>query len=254
MSSSSMCQTVYDTLYTVIYDTVHTVSFDTVRTFDTVKVQLDSNYSVQILHDAQQFYADSFNWLLTIFGIFLTIIAIIFSFKLYHDIKAIDKKIEETAQKTADKEKEKFEPQIEEQKKRSIELAALVKDMQEKIILNWITQGRLAETQQQFYHEFMCYDFALKEIVDHFDKTFAQYGKIAIENLLKKASALNGSTKKNKIFEEVVSKIKSFEQHLTNLSFDKDPVKAKDEEVYVLSLLSLCSSAKSSFNEMIESQ
>lgn len=69
MSSSSMCQTVYDTVHTVVYDTVHTVSFDTVRTFDTVKVMLDSNYSVQILHDAQQFYADSFNSLLAVVSV-----------------------------------------------------------------------------------------------------------------------------------------------------------------------------------------
>lgn len=74
MSSSSMCQTVYDTLRTVIYDTVHTVSFDTIRTFDTVKVQLDSNYSVQILHDAQQFYADSFNWLLGVMAVVFAVV------------------------------------------------------------------------------------------------------------------------------------------------------------------------------------
>ena len=37
--------------------------------FDTVKVILDSNYSVQILHDAQQFYADSFNSLLAVVSV-----------------------------------------------------------------------------------------------------------------------------------------------------------------------------------------
>lgn len=73
MSSSSMCQTVCDTLRTVIYDTVHTVSFDTVRTFDTVKVQIDSNYSVQILHDAQQFYSTAFSDIQFMIGILVSI-------------------------------------------------------------------------------------------------------------------------------------------------------------------------------------
>ena len=41
--------------------------------FDTVKVILDSNYSVQILHDAQQFYADSFGDLLMAFTIFIAL-------------------------------------------------------------------------------------------------------------------------------------------------------------------------------------
>lgn len=246
--------TVIDTIHHVFYDTVHTVAYDTLRTvsFDTVKVALDSNYSVQILHEAQQFYSTSFNWLLAIFGAFLTIIAIIFGFKLYHDLKSIDEKIADVAKRTADGMNKKFEQQFDAQNRQSLELSALVKDMQEKIILNWITQGRLAETQKQFYHEFMCYDFALKEIVDHFDKTFAQYGKLAIEKLVEKVAALKDSSRKNKVFESVLSKIKSFEQCLLNAPLDKDSSKAEDERIYILSILSLCTSAKSTFEQMIE--
>lgn len=253
---SATAQTIFDTVRTVVYDTVHTSVFDTVHTvsYDTVKVVLDSTFTIDLLNKSQEFYSNSFNWLLGIFGVFLAVIAVIFGFKLYHDLKSVNNKIKDVARKTADEAIQEFEPKFEQLRKFSTELSALVKDMQEKIILNWITQGQLAEKQEQYYHEFMCYDFALKEIVDHFDKTFAQYGKISIEKLLEKASAINASARKNKIFEEVVSKIKLFEKHLTNLSFDKDPVKAKDEEVYVSSILSLCSSVRSYFNEMIETQ
>lgn len=239
---------VIDTVHHIVYDTVHTASFDTVH------ILMDSSITVQALKSSQEFYSNSFTWLLAIFGIFLTIIAIIFGFKLYHDLKSINKKIADVAKRTADETNKKFEQQIDAQNRHSLKLAALVKDMQEKIILNWITQGRLAETQKQFYHEFMCYDFALKEVVDHYDKTFAQYGKIAIEELIKQSSALASSPMKNKIIEEVLSKIKSFEQNLLNTPLDKDPNNAGDEKIYILSILSLCTSAKTTFERMIEEQ
>lgn len=234
-----------DSLFVDFLGVNHCISFDTVR------VVLDSVFTIDLLNKSQEFYSNSFNWLLAIFGAFLTIIAIIFGFKLYHDLNSIDEKIADVAQKTTDEMNQRFEQQLEQQRTRSIELATLVKDMQEKIILNWITQARLAETQKQFYHEFMCYDFALKEVVDHFDKTFAQYGKIALEKLLEKVSALDGSTRKAKILEEIISKIKAFEQRLMNMPFDKNSDKAKDEEFYVLSILSLCSTVRSSFSGMI---
>ena len=86
------------------------------------------------------------------------------------------------------------------------------------------------------------------------DKTFAQYGKIAIEKLLEKVSALDGSARKTKILEEIISKIKTFEQRLMTMPFDKNPDKAKDEELYVLGILSLCSTVSSTFNGIIQSQ
>ena len=127
MSSSSMCQTVYDTVHTVVYDTVHTVSFDTVRTFDTVKVMLDSNYSVQILHDAQQFYADSFNSLLAVVSVSVAIAAFVFtvysthktnsdSRKLKNEFDATSSKVaQDAAKEIAAKTKQNFENAVKEQ-------------------------------------------------------------------------------------------------------------------------------------------
>ena len=74
MSSISMCQTVYDTLRTVVYDTVHTVSFDTVRTFDTIKVMLDSTFTIDLLNKSQEFYSNSFSDLLMVFTIFIAVV------------------------------------------------------------------------------------------------------------------------------------------------------------------------------------
>lgn len=253
---SATAQTIFDTVRTVVFDTVHTSVFDTVHSvsYDTVKVVLDSTFTIDLLNKSQEFYSNSFNWLLGIFGVFLAVIAVIFGFKLYHDLKSVNKKIKDVARKTADEAIQEFEPKFEQLRKFSTELSALVKDMQEKIILNWITQGRLAEKQEQYYHEFMCYDFALKEIVDHFDKTFVEYGKISIENLLKTSSALPESSRKKTILENVVSVINSFEKCLINLKYDEDPSKYEEERVYVNEILSFCSSVRSSFNEMIETQ
>ena len=133
-----------DSLFVDFLGVNHCISFDTVR------VVLDSVFTIDLLNKSQEFYSNSFNWLLAIFGVFLTIIAIIFGFKLYHDLNSIDEKIADVAQKTTDEMNQRFEQQLEQQRTRSIELATLVKDMQEKIILNWITQARLAETQKQF--------------------------------------------------------------------------------------------------------
>lgn len=121
--------TVIDTIHHVIYDTVHTVSFDTVRTFDTVKVMLDSNYSVKILHDAQQFYSDAFSHLTDVMTLVVSIAAAlltVFSFlKTNSDSRKLKNEFDARSSEVAKKEsakiaaetKNEFAKAIEEQKK-----------------------------------------------------------------------------------------------------------------------------------------
>ena len=79
MSSSSMCQTVYDTVHTVIYDTVHTSVFDTVHTvsYDTVRVVLDSSFTPQLLRDSQEFYSWAFMAIVAVIGLGSGILAFV---------------------------------------------------------------------------------------------------------------------------------------------------------------------------------
>ena len=133
MSSSSMCQTVYDTLRTVIYDTVHTSVFDTVHTvsFDTVHslVYDSAAVTVQALRDSQAFYQDAFNNLLMLVSVVIAIASILLSFLSFVISKYDSKKLKtqfdvrssevakEASAKIAVETKNEFAKAIEEQKK-----------------------------------------------------------------------------------------------------------------------------------------
>lgn len=133
MSSSSMCQTVYDTVHTVVYDTVHTSVFDTVHTvsFDTVHslVYDSAAVTVQALRDSQAFYQDAFSNLLMLVSVaiaFVSIILTLLSFvktnyeskklKTQFDVRSSEVAKEASA-KIAVETKNEFAKAIEEQKK-----------------------------------------------------------------------------------------------------------------------------------------
>lgn len=139
MSSSSMCQTVYDTIRTVVYDTVHTSVFDTVHTvsFDTVHslVYDSAAVTVQALRDSQAFYSNSFSWLIGVTGIAVAIATLFVTafsfFKTNSDSRKLKSKFdarssevakEETAKIAAETKKE-FDKAIEEQKMRFASVA-----------------------------------------------------------------------------------------------------------------------------------
>ena len=129
MSSSSMCQTVYDTIRTVVYDTVHTSVFDTVHTvsFDTVHslVYDSAAVTVQALRDSQAFYSNSFNYLITVAAIIAALFGIVVTWAWNRQVtKELDKfknECERIANNSADiaakKSREELDGLISEQKK-----------------------------------------------------------------------------------------------------------------------------------------
>lgn len=284
MSSSSMCQTIYDTVHTSVYDTIHSVSFDTVRTFDTVRVQLDSVFTIDLLNKAQNFYSDSFSDLQMVFTIFIAIIAIIVGYKFFNDNALLKRTIKDTVeetkntfnetfeeqrqqmskltsfvkdtqtsfQKTADDMKTRFKESFDKQTNETARLLMLVKEIHEQGILNWITQARLAKTQNQDFHSFMCYDYALDAVVKHYDKTFVQYGRIALEELGKNISVLNTSANKVKIIQSILEKIENFKNCLLNTNYDSDKNMADKEKTYVNDSLSLITSMKLLFEHELK--
>ena len=135
MSSSSMCQTVYDTVHTVVYDTVHTVSFDTVHTvsFDTVHslVYDSAAVTVQALRDSQAFYQDAFNNLLTLVSVAIAFASIILSLLSFVKTNYDSKKLKTEFDATSSKVAQNAAKEIAIQTKRTFENA--VKEQQTKL-------------------------------------------------------------------------------------------------------------------------
>ena len=278
--------TVIDTVHHVIYDTVHTVSFDTVYTVKvaTAKIRLDSTFTIDLLNKAQNFYSDSFSDLLMVFTIFIAIIAIIVGYKFYNDNALLKRTIKDTVeetkntfndtfeeqrqqmttltsfvkdtqvnfQKTAEDMQNRFRESFDEQNKETARLSMLVKEIHEQGILNWLTQARLAKTQNQNFHSFMCYDYALDAVVKHYDKTFVQYGRIALEELRKNIAVLNTSPNKGKIIQSILEKIESFKNNLINTNYDSDKSMADKEKAYVNDSLNLSTSVKLLFEQELK--
>lgn len=250
MSSSSMCQTVYDTLYTVIYDTVHTVSFDTIRTFDTVKVQLDSVFTIDLLNKSQEFYSDSFAWLLAIFGVLATIAAAFVGVKILNDISIKKKAVQKAVEDALNDFDRSFADKMNEQQRRLNEVDSIVLKLRETGIVNWISQSKLAEAQGNLIHAFMCSDYALLDVTKFFDKTFITYGMNAIERMMRLAKSVEEEPHRYEIVKSIVDKIQNFENSLDHIEFSSDEEMAKKEKDFVDSAHHLCFVSSEKFRDL----
>lgn len=250
MSSSSMCQTVYDTLRTVIYDTVHTVSFDTVRTFDTVKVQLDSVFTIDLLNKSQEFYSDSFAWLLAIFGVLATIAAAFVGVKILNDISIKKKAVQKAVEDALNDFDRSFADKMNEQQRRLNEVDSIVLKLRETGIVNWISQSKLAEAQGNLIHAFMCSDYALLDVTKFFDKTFITYGMNAIERMMRLAKSVEEEPHRYEIVKSIVDKIQNFENSLDHIEFSSDEEIAKKEKDFVDSAHHLCFVSSEKFRDL----
>ena len=132
-------------------------------------------------------------------------------------------------------------------------LSALVKELHEQEILNWLTQARLAKTQKQKFHSFMCFDYALASVVNHYDKTFVQYGRIALEEIRDNVSALNGSLNKVKILRLILERIEKFKDCLFKTNYSEDEEMASKEKAYVEDSLNLCTTVKLLLDQELKS-
>lgn len=168
--------------------------------------------------------------------------------------KSFDEQNEKTTQlmKFVQETKENFKKNAEEQDKETARLAMLVKENHEQEILNWITQARLAKMQKQNFHSFMCNDYALSAVVKHYDKTFVQYGRIALEELRDNIASISVSSNKEKIIQSILEKIESFKNCLLNTNYDSDKSMADKEKVYVNDSLGLITSIKLLFEQELK--
>ncbi len=245
-----MCQTVYDTLRTVIYDTVHIVSFDTVRTFDTVKVQLDSVFTIDLLNKSQEFYSDSFAWLLAIFGVLATIAAAFVGVKILNDISIKKKAVQKAVEDALNDFDRSFADKMNEQQRRLNEVDSIVLKLRETGIVNWISQSKLAEAQGNLIHAFMCSDYALLDVTKFFDKTFITYGMNAIERMMRLAKSVEQEPHRYEIVKNIVDKIQNFENCLDHIEFSSDGEMSKKEKDFVDSAHHLCFVSSEKFRDL----
>lgn len=232
-----MCQTVYDTVHTVVYDTVHTVSFDTVRTFDTVKVMLDSNYSVQILHDAQQFYSESFNWLLGVFGAFITIAVAVWGIRLYFENKKIKKIAKKASKRAAQKVKAEFDERFEKQEKFVNGLKTTTRDLRESVIVGLFAQARLASYDNRMRLSLFC--LALSEVSLHFEKSFIKHIVAAVAFISEIWVATSKQFDVSVILRGIVTHLNSLEVLLNKVEYSSNELAAKSEMKDVAEALDL---------------
>ena len=150
MSSSSMCQTVYDTVHTVVYDTVHTSVFDTVHTvsYDTVHslVYDSAAVTVQALRDSQAFYSNSFYWLIgvvtVIVAVFVLAMTIAWNRRFEVELEKLRNKVEEEtkhiSKEAFDESKSEFERNVSELSVRLGKASSKINDLLSKLIMNLI--------------------------------------------------------------------------------------------------------------------
>lgn len=172
-----------DTLHLVSYDTIHTTFYDTIKIydtlrtihFDTVNVALDSNFSISVLHSAENFYSNSFNFLLMVCSIFFALLAIFYGIKIIIDYTKVN---------NLKKEQDKIQKQLE-------EITNISKDFTDSTLTSWFAQGQLAHQQKDFLIEFACYGVILEFCSKHPYKEFIDAWQITIDHLQKILSLPN---------------------------------------------------------------
>ena len=118
--------TVYDTIRTVIYDTVHTVSFDTIRTFDTVKVQLDSVFTIDLLNKSQEFYVNAFDDIKFLLGVFVSIFCAVVGVAYLINTRWTIGRIKEETRRGVEDETSKALARFEDEQKKNLEKMLLL--------------------------------------------------------------------------------------------------------------------------------
>lgn len=239
MSSSSMCQTVYDTIRTVVYDTVHTSVFDTVHTVRvaTVKIKLDSTYTIDLLNKAQQFYSDSFGDLLTVFGIFVTIAVAVWGIRLYLENKKVKKIAKKASERAAQKVKAAFDERFEKQEKFVNNLKTTTRDLRESVIVGLFAQAKLASYDNKMRLSLFC--LALSEVSLHFEKSFIKHIVAAVVFISEIWAVTSKQFDVSAVLRSIVTHLNSLEILLNKVEYSANELVAKTEKKEVDEALAL---------------
>lgn len=245
--------TVIDSIHTIVYDTIHTISFDTVHTtvFDTIHVLMDSSITVQALKNSQEFYSNSFYWLIGVTTFIITAVLAFVGVKIIKDISANKRATKKAVVDALNDFNKSFANKLNEQQQRLSKMDSIVLKLRETGIVNWITQSKLAEAQGHLAHAFMCSDYALFDVTKFFDKTFITYGMNAIERMMRLAKSVEEEPHRYEIVKSIVDKIQNFENSLDHIEFSSDEEMAKKEKDFVDSAHHLCFVSSEKFRDLV---
>lgn len=181
--------TVYDTLRTVIYDTVHTVSFDTIRTFDTVKVQLDSVFTIDLLNKSQEFYVNAFDDVKFLLGVFVSIFCAVVGVAYLINTRWTIGRIKEETRRGVEDETSKALERFEDEQKKNLEKCRKEMDaislrsatVTNKMLFAILAQAKITEDSN---NSLRMYHILVKFVNDEFDVVHITLVEIAVKEMM----------------------------------------------------------------------
>ena len=214
MSSSSMCQTVYDTLRTVIYDTV--------------KVQLDSVFTIDLLNKSQEFYSNSFYWLIGVItvlvAIFVLAMTIAWSRRFDTEVEKLRNKVEEEvkhiSKKAFDESKSEFEQNVSDLRVRLGKASSKINDLLSKLIMNYLLQAKNASDSNECLRSCI---FAFDIISDNFGAGLMTEAELIVSVLEKRFIKEFHGGVDSYLCNTIIDRIEIFESYYLEYFVDKSP-------------------------------
>lgn len=230
MSSSSMCQTVYDTIRTVVYDTVHTSVFDTVHTvsYDTVKVVLDSTFTIDLLNKSQEFYSNSFYWLLGVAGVVAAIFSLVMTLswnkRLDTEVEKIRNKTDEEVKHVSDKayneSKKVFEQNVSDLENQLRTMTSKIDSIWSNYVKTFVHQASIAKDNDECLR--FC-SFAFKAVNCNFNPSLLNEVGLMLTLLEARFLDFDRPNLDTVLCNSLVNQIEIFESHFFEYFVDKSP-------------------------------
>ena len=223
-----MCQTVYDTVHTVVYDTVHTVSFDTVRTFDTVKVMLDSVFTIDLLNKSQEFYSSSFNNLLVVVTILIALFVLAMTFAWSRKFKTeveklrnkMDDEVKHISEKAYSESKKVFEQNVSDLSNRLKSMSSKTDSLWSNFVKLYVFQASQAKDDNDCLRSCL---FAFKAINSNFNPSLLHESGLLATMLEARFLDFDQSDLNTNLCNRLIEQIEIFESYFFEHFIDKSP-------------------------------
>lgn len=202
-----MCQTVYDTLRTVIYDTV--------------KVQLDSVFTIDLLNKSQEFYSNSFYWLIGVITVLVAIfvLAMTIAWSRRFDTE-VEEEVKHISKKAFDESKSEFEQNVSDLRVRLGKASSKINDLLSKLIMNYLLQAKNASDSNECLRSCI---FAFDIISDNFGAGLMTEAELIVSVLEKRFIKEFHGGVDSYLCKTIIDRIEIFESYYFEYFVDKSP-------------------------------